>query len=187
MKTELKIGDMHLIKTGFSLAVKNVSLCLSILFVHLCASHYAFVCVHVCVREGRTWLSDCLSITTDTSSLLEGKHLDISAWPYSCPAWDGLSPCVGPSADSCAGRGCVCACLGVCACVFMHIRQLETMWGPVGQWFWNLFHPQVTVKLSEKQVCSSSRCISPCLYLQLFSPLSANILLTMLYTESPDR
>lgn len=45
------------------------------------------------------------------------------------------------------------------------------------------FTPQVTVKLSEMQVCSCSGCTSPCLYLQLFSPLSANILLTMLHTE----
>lgn len=53
---------------------QNVSLCLLLMFVHFCVNHWG------------NWLSGCLSAPASTSSLLEGKHLDISAWPYSCPA-----------------------------------------------------------------------------------------------------
>lgn len=135
------------------------------------------LCVRLCLRgiEGN-WLSDCLSVNTDTSRLLEGKHLDISAWPYTCPARDDLFSLSGRSAD-------ICTCMSVYVYVCISQTKQDNVW-PVGLWFWNLFHPQVTVKLLEQQVCSSSRCISPCLYLQLFSPLSADILLTRLCTES---
>lgn len=48
-------------------------------------------------------------------------------------------------------------------------------------------HRRWLSELSEMQVCSSPRCSFPCLYLQLFSPLSANIVLTMLSSEEAGR
>ena len=93
----------------------------------LCVDHRVFVhvsvCVCVCVCERkrereRVWLSDCLSVTTDTSSLLEGKHPDISAWPYSCPARDSLFSCLAPLRTAlCVCVCCVCLCVCVCVCV----------------------------------------------------------------------
>lgn len=84
---------------------QNVSLCLLIMFVHFCVNHWG------------NWLSGCLSAPASTSSLLEGKHLDISAWPYSCPARVRL---YSYSASLC-GQLCVRVCI--------RVQQWKTRWG----------------------------------------------------------
>lgn len=161
--------------------------CLPVFSTYVCVGVRAWalacVCVglYVCVKDGEwAWLSDCLSVTTDTCSLLEGKHSDISAWPYSCPARHSLFSRLAPLRTATFVCACVCgrACERKRKSEGISQTKQDNVW-PYGQWFWDLFHPQVTVKLSERQVCSHPRCTSPCLYLQLFSPLSVNILLTL--------
>lgn len=79
-----------------------------------------------------------------------------------------------------------CLCVRVCTCVLVkdsisqRVAGRPVIWGSVSPRRW-------LSELSETLVCSSPRCSSPCLYLQLFSPLSVNILLTTLHTEEAGR
>lgn len=154
----------------------------------LCPSECVCVCMcmYVCVSQReRKSLTVILSVCHHWYSQFAGGE---TSW-YFCltvqlPSQTRPLFPLGPSADR---R--ICACVSVCVCVCARARERgisqtkqDNVW-PYGQWFWDLFHPQVTVKLSERQVCSSPRCTSPCLYLQLFSPLSANILLTTLHSK----